>query len=219
MVMKKLKNFDRNLFDLVSEAHKWEYTEINDNRESSVAKKPKCYFTMGQWILLTLSVLIVVLSPNGISADFAGYIISGLSLFVGLLFTIVVSLFDKFKNIDFSKYNMNVNVNLYQTGVRLKNYFKKTIILTLYTAILAIVCILMISITLLFEKVGTTMDFIEIGKNISMYEWHFFVLSGLLFVYRVTLFYFLLNFIYITKQLVTSFFDYMISEIDNVKLK
>ena len=125
MVMKKLKNFDRNLFDLVSEAHKWEYTEINDNRESSVAKKPKCYFTMGQWILLTLSVLIVVLSPNGISADFAGYIISGLSLFVGLLFTIVVSLFDKFKNIDFSKYNMNVNVDLYQTGVRLKNYFKK----------------------------------------------------------------------------------------------
>lgn len=219
MVMKKLKNFDRNLFDLVSEAHKWEYTEINDNRESSVAKKPKCYFTMGQWILLTLSVLIVVLSPNGISADFAGYIISGLSLFVGLLFTIVVSLFDKFKNIDFSKYNMNVNVDLYKTGVRLKNYFKKTIILTLYTAILAIVCILMISITLLFEKVGTTMDFIEISKNISMYEWHFFVLSGLLFVYRATLFYFLLNFIYITKQLVTSFFDYMISEIDNVKLK
>lgn len=174
---------------------------------------------MGQWILLTLSVLIVVLSPNGISADFAGYIISGLSLFVGLLFTIVVSLFDKFKNIDFSKYNMNVNVDLYKTGVRLKNYFKKTIILTLYTAILAIVCILMISITLLFEKVGTTMNFIEIGKNICMYEWHFFVLSGLLFVYRVTLFYFLLNFIYITKQLVTSFFDYMISEIDNVKLK
>lgn len=217
--MKKLKNFDRNLFDLVSEAHKWEYTEINDNRERSVVKKPKCYFTMGQWILLTLSVLIVVLSPNGISADFAGYIISGLSLFVGLLFTIVVSLFDKFKNIDFSKYNMNVNVDLYKTGVRLKNYFKKTIILTLYTAILAIVCILMISITLLFEKVGTTMNFIEIGKNICMYEWHFFVLSGLLFVYRVTLFYFLLNFIYITKQLVTSFFDYMISEIDNVKLK
>lgn len=217
--MKKLKNFDRNLFDLVSEAHKWEYTEINDNRERSSAKKPKCYFTMGQWILLTLSVLIVVLRPNGISFDFAGYIISGLSLFVGLLFTIVVSLFDKFKNIDFSKYNMNVNADFYTTGVRLKNYFKKTIILTLYTAILAIVCILMLSITLLFEKMGTNMDFIEIGKNICMYEWHFIVLSGLLFVYRVTLFYFLLNFIYITKQLVSSFFDYMISEIDNVKLK
>lgn len=217
--MKKLRNFDRNLFDLVSEAHKWEYTEINDNRERSAAKKPKCYFTVGQWILLILSVLIVVLRPNGISVDFAGYIISGLSLFVGLLFTIVVSLFDKFKNIDFKEYNKNVNADLYQTGVRLKNYFKKTIILTLYTAILAIVCILMISITLLFEKVETNMDFIEIGKNICLYEWYFLVLSGLLFVYRVTLFYFLLNFIYITKQLVTSFFDYMISEIDNVKLK
>ena len=192
---------------------------MNDNKEKSLQKKPKLFFTRFQWGLVLLSVGCTILCPNGLSSNFAGYIISGLSLFVGLLFTIVVSLFDKFKNIDFSKYNMNVNVDLYQTGVRLKNYFKKTIILTLYTAILAIVCILMISITLLFEKVGTTMDFIEIGKNICMYEWHFFVLSGLLFVYRVTLFYFLLNFIYITKQLVTSFFDYMISEIDNVKLK
>lgn len=77
----------------------------------------------------------------------------------------------------------------------------------------------MLSITMLFEKEETNMDFIEIGKNICLYKWHFLVLSGLLFVYRVTLFYFLLNFIYITKQLVTSLFDYMISEIDNVKLK
>lgn len=217
--MRKLRNFDRNLFDLVSEAHKWEYTEINDNRESSAAKNPKCYFTIGQWTLLILSVLIVVLRPSSISVDYAGYVISGLSLFVGLLFTIVVSLFDKFKNIDFTEYNKNENADLYLKGVRIKNYFKKTIILTLYTAILAIVCILMLSITMLFEKEETNMDFIEIGKNICLYEWHFLVLSGLLFVYRVTLFYFILNFIYITKQLVTSFFDYMISEIDNVKLK
>lgn len=217
--MKRLKNFDRNLFDLLSEAHKWEYTEINDNRESSAAKKPKCYFTMGQWILLTLSVLIVVLRPSSINVDFAGYIISGLSLFVGLLFTIVVSLFDKFNNIDFKEYNKNVNADLYPKGVRIKNYFKKTIILTLYTALLAIVCILMLSITLLFEIMSDDVDIVEICTNFGMYEGHVLVLSGLLFVYRVILFYFLLNFIYITKQLVTSFFDYMVSEIDNVKLK
>ena len=218
--MKRLRNFDRNLFDLVSDAHKWEYTEINDNRESSAAKKPKCYYTTAQWILLILSVLIDVLRPSSsISENFAGYIISGLSLFVGLLFTIVVSLFDKFNNIDFKEYNKNVNADLYPKGVRLKNYFKKTIILTLYTAILAIVCILMLSITLLFEIKLKHVDIVEIFTNYGMYKWHVLVLSGLLFVYRVILFYFLLNFIYITKQLVTSFFDYMISEIDNVKLK
>lgn len=217
--MKKLRNFDPNLFDLVSEAHKWEYTEINDNREKSAAKKPKCYYTTAQWILLILSVLIVVLRPCSISVDFAGYIISGLSLFVGLLFSIVVSLFDKFKNIDFKEYSKNVNADLYPEGVRLKNYFKKTIILTLYTAILAIICILMLSITLLFEKMSINVDVVEIFINYGKYKWHFLVLSGLLFVYRVTLFYFLLNFIYITKQLVTSFYDYMVSEIDNVKLK
>lgn len=217
--MKRLRNFDRNLFDLLSEAHKWEYTEINDNRESSAAKKPKCYYTTAQWILLILSVLIVVLRTSSISEDFAGYIISGLSLFVGLLFTIVVSLFDKFNNIDFKAYNKDVNADLYPKGVRLKNYFKKTIILTLYTAILAIVCILMLSITLLFEIMSEEVDIVEICTNYCMYKWHVLVLSGLLSVYRVILFYFLLNFIYITKQLITSFFDYMVSEIDNVKLK
>lgn len=217
--MKRLRNFDRNLLDLVSDAHKWEYTEINDNRESSAAKKPKCYYTTTQWILLILSVLIVVLRPSSISEDFAGYIISGLSLFVGLLFTIVVSLFDKFNNIDFEAYNKNVNADLYPKGVRLKNYFKKTIILTLYTAIMAIVCILMLSITLLFEIMSEEVDIVEICTNYGMYKWHVLVLSGLLFVYRVILFYFLLNFIYITKQLVSSFYDYMVSEIDSVKLK
>ena len=39
-----------------------------------------------------------------------------------------------------------------------------------------------------------------------------------LLVYRSVLFYLLLNFIYITKQMITSFYDYMVSEIDKIHL-
>ena len=98
MDTKKLRNFDQNLIDLLKDAHKWEYTEINDNKEKSLQKKPKLFFTCFQWVLVLLSVGCTILCPNGLSSNFAGYIISGMSLFVGLLFTLVVSLFDKFND-------------------------------------------------------------------------------------------------------------------------
>lgn len=44
MVMKILRSFDRNLIDLLSDAYKWEYTDINDNKRVSLSKKPKVFF-------------------------------------------------------------------------------------------------------------------------------------------------------------------------------
>ena len=43
--------------------------------------------------------------------------------------------------------------------------------------------------------------------------------ASLIVLFRLVLFYMLLNFIYITKQMITSFYDYMVSEIDKIKLK
>lgn len=105
MAMKILRNFDRNLIDLLSDAYKWEYTDINDNKSTSLNKKPKIFLTKFQWALFVVAILLVIFCPNAFEQDFAGYIISALSLFVGLLFTLVVSLFDKFSNTDFSKIN------------------------------------------------------------------------------------------------------------------
>lgn len=115
--MKILRNFDRNLIDLLSDAYKWEYTDINDNKSTSLNKKPKIFLTKFQWALFVVAILLVIFCPNAFEQDFAGYIISALSLFVGLLFTLVVSLFDKFSNTDFSKYKQNVNAELYPFGV------------------------------------------------------------------------------------------------------
>ena len=178
--MKILKNFDRNLADLLSDSYKWEYTKINDNSLSSKEKKPKSFFTRFQWVLILISVVAVVLCPSGINSDFAGYIISGMSLFVGLLFTLVVSLFDKFSNTDFSKYKKSANEDLYAVGVRLKNFFKKTIILTLYCAIIAIVCILMLALTMMSPKLSTELDVLNIVQSINIENWSYYVKSMLL---------------------------------------
>ena len=71
MDTKKLKSFDQNLIDLLKDAHKWEYTEINDNKEKSLQKKPKLFFTRFQWVLVLLSVVCTILCPNGLSSNFA----------------------------------------------------------------------------------------------------------------------------------------------------
>lgn len=218
MVTKKLKSFDQNLIDLLKDAHKWEYTEINDNKEKSLQKKPKLFFTRFQWVLVLLSVGCTILCPNGLSSSFAGYVISGMSLFVGLLFTLVVSLFDKFNDTDFEKYKRANNADLYPFGVRLKNFFKRSIILTLYTAIIAIVCILMLALILMSDKMNTTIDVFNAVQYYNNYGIMFCIKAIFLLVYRSVLFYLLLNFIYITKQMITSFYDYMVSEIDKIHL-
>lgn len=219
MAMKKLRNFDQNFFDLLKDAHAWEYSQINDNKERQAERKPKLYFTLAQWLLIALAAVCVVLCPKGIDANFAGYIISGLSLFAGILFSLAVSLFDKFNNVNFTQYKESVNADLYLFGARLKNYFKKSIILTLYTAILAIGCILMLALIYMFDGLQESIDIVSIVKNWCQYDWRFIMKAGFISVFRLVLFYMLLNFINITKQMITSFYDYMVSEINKIKLK
>lgn len=219
MAMKKLKNFDQNFFDLLEDAHAWEYTQINDNTKKQKKKKPKLYFTPAQWLLIAIAAVCVVLCPKGIDTNFAGYIISGLSLFAGILFTLAVSLFDKFNNVDFTQYKESVNSDLFPLGARLKNYFKMSIILTLYTAILAIGCILLLALVYMFDSLQESVDIVSICKSWSQYDWCYIMKAGLISLFRLVLFYMLLNFIYITKQMITSFYDYMVSEIDQIKLK
>lgn len=206
--MKILMNFDKNLIDLLRDAHMWEYTNVNDNHSSSNKKKPMLFFTKFQWFLIFIAIM---LCPNGINSDFAGYVITGLSLFIGLLFTLVVSLFDRFANVDFVRYKKSVNIDLHPLGVRIKNFFKKVIVLTLYMAIIAIVCILMLAFTMIFPILST-------GVNIDDIVRDFCITLCVLLIYRTVLCYFLLDYIYIAIKLIAYFYDFMISEIDKVDL-
>lgn len=180
----------------------------------------KCHRMLyAQWLLIAIAAVCIMLCPKGIDANFAGYIISGLSLFAGILFTLAVSLFDKFNSVDFTQYHQSVNADLYPFGARLKNYFKKSIVMTLYTAILAIGCILMLSLVFMFDGLQQNVDVITICKSWCQYDWCYLMKASLIVLFRLILFYMLLNFIYITKQMITSFYDYMVSEINKIKLK
>jgi hypothetical protein len=207
-----------NLFDLIKDAHLWEYKDIGDTEEETKKKKPKLFFTKIQCFFVLVSIVSIFFTAKGFSADFAGYIISGLSLFVGVLFSFILTLFDKFKNIDFSEYKKEKNEEKYIIGVKLKRFFKKTTILTLYSAILSIICIILLAITLIVPKLNIEISYCFLIENIKNIPLYTLIKIFSITLYRCCLVYFLLDFILITVYIISSFYDYIISEINKIKL-
>lgn len=209
-------NFRQQLQSLIKEAHKYQYADISDSKTDIEQKKPRFYFTKVQYGLLVLSVLIASLMKTSFNEGFAGYVVSGLSLFAGLFFSFILMLIDKFQKIDFEPYKEINNAALMPLGVRLKNYYKKSTTLSFYIVLLSLLSILLLSLSL-FDIGIDLFYYIKEKPCISL------VFQGakkiILFLYRTTTLYFLLDFLWITIYLITSFYDFIGSEYDKVKLK
>lgn len=211
-------NFKVNLFHLIKAAHLWEYADISDIKEDIKKKKPILFFTKIQWFFILVSIVSIFFTAKGFSDNFAGYIISGLSLFVGVLFSFVLTLFDKFKSIDFSEYKKEISEDKNRNGIKLKNFFKKITVLTLYSAILSIVCIVLLAIILVMPKINIEISYCYLIENIKNAHCYILIKIFCITLYRCCLIYFLLDFILITVYIIASFYDYIISEINKIKL-
>ena len=216
-------SFREALKSLVSDAHLFQYAEVNSTTSNIEKNKPRYYFTKIQWGILIISVMVSIATVNGFGKDFAGYVVSALSLFAGLFFSFILMLIDKFQKIDFSPYKKDVNAQLMPIGVRLKNYYKKATTLSFYIIVLALLCILLLSASLLsipFHEICQLVEkiisasYIDVWKTI--WEISSFIVKS---IYRGVSIYFLLDFLWITLYLLSSFFDYVGSEYDEVKLQ
>lgn len=207
-------NFNRLLLDLIKEAHKYQYAGIADTKDEVERKKPRLFFTKQQWILVVFSSLVAYFMQGGFNDEFAGYVVSGLSLFAGLFFSFVLMMFDKFRGIDFESFRDNARE--VRLGIRLKNYYKKSTALSFYIILLSLLCILLLSASLFDMKISIG----KVSSDFPLVTQVFVVLKGVgAFLYRATTIYFLLNFLWITLYLIASFYDYVESEYDKVRLK
>lgn len=216
-------SFREALKSLVSDAHLFQYAEVNSTTSNIEKNKPRYYFTKIQWGILMISVVVSITTVDGFGKDFAGYVVSALSLSAGLFFSFILMLIDKFQKIDFSPYKKDVNAQLMPIGVRLKNYYKKATTLSFYIIVLALLCILLLSASLLsipFHEICQLVEkiisasYIDVWKTI--WEISSFIVKS---IYRGVSIYFLLDFLWITLYLLSSFFDYVGSEYDKVKLQ
>lgn len=218
--MKKVKfmNIKTNLKDLIKDAYFEQYAGIADDRSEISNKKPLCYFTKHQWVVIMLSIYSNFIITKGFDSEFAGYVITSLALFVGLLFNFIMTIYNRFNSINFNIYKKCINEELYPIGVRLKNYFKKTTTLSLYAILLSVLCILLMSATLLFNPLSREIDICEFICNIKQTTICTSIKTILIFMYRSITVYFLLDFILITLYIVSSFYDFLTSEYNQIKL-
>lgn len=210
----KSKNVKNYFFNLIREAHKWQYTNTN-----GIGKKPKFYFSNVQVVLIIIAIVFSsrIMKFNN---DFTGYIMATLSVFVGLFTNLIITMFDKFSNIDYKTEQLSKEEK-YQL-VKQKNFFIQFITLTTYSIIISLICIILVSFSLISEFCD---------KNLLEFEFIFnyeealkvkpillFLENSIIFIYRIITIYFLLDFILILIYAISNLYNYISVEVNKKKI-
>lgn len=130
------------ILGIIEDAHKWQKQSLLHELEDSKTKK-KNYFKTLKILSLMTAIIATIFVNTGINKDFAGYIISALSIFIGLNISLIIMVFDKFNSTDF-----DTNNKTYKVKVRLlkhRNFFMQFTSLTAYSIILSLILIVLLS--------------------------------------------------------------------------
>ena len=139
----KFKSIKYYLYRLILDGHKWQYIDINGK-----GSKPNLYFSSIQFIFIIISITSsVFLIKNGFNKDFIGYIIASLSIFTGLFLSLILTVFDKFQKFKFDVSNITEKEKI--IIIQRKNFFKQFTAITSYSILLSIICIFLLSLSLL----------------------------------------------------------------------
>jgi len=152
----KIKHYIALLF---SEGTDWEYREIlksSPTRRSSFWKR---------FLLLTISIILCYLLNKGFNDAFVGYVISALSIFIGLFTNIIIVLYQKFLSVEneIVQYTQGEQSGLVKPNDNRKLNFKKTkdfirqfTFVTGKNLLIATIVILASTFTLLFKDFFST---------------------------------------------------------------
>ncbi len=207
----QFKNVKQLLKPLIKKGQEWQFIDINGNDE-----KPKYYFSDVQWVIIFICIGSQFQLTKGLSNDVVGYIMSAFSISVSLFMSLLVSIFDKFENTDLSLRNATEEHEI--RLVHKKNFFKRFISITSYLVILSIFIIILCSLTYFFNTNS------EISSHYFTIQWSEIdvlttIKNILILLYRCTLYYFLLTYLFLTLFIAGSAYEYYISEIDRRKIR
>ncbi len=208
----QFKTVNRLIKPLIKGGQDWQFISIN-----GIESKPKFYFSNIQWFILLISCLVLLKLTKGISKDIIGYVISAFSISVSLFMSLLVSIFDKFENTNFdtAKKSEEEITRLKQK----RNFFKRFISITSYLVVLSILIIIMCSLTYIFNLAAREIDIKTLTFNINRIDIVLTIKCSVLLFYRVTLNYFLLNYLFLTFFITGSAYEYYISEMDRKKIE
>lgn len=195
----------------------WEHNDVSPkyiNMKWYQLIKP----TIPQIIIIIISVFAVLKwLPKGFSNDFVGYINATLAILVGLYLTLIISFFDKFNPDEFNQ--KNTTVRQQDDLILKKNYYLQFTSLTTYSIVLAIFCILLLSVTLLSEHLQVNIPCSNLQKSLHQKEYCSLMKDCLILLYRGCVIYFLLDILYISTYTITSVYSYIVGEYNKIKVK
>lgn len=208
MQYKSVKNLIK---PLVKGGQDWQSININGKDE-----KPKLYFSNIQWVILFISALILLKLTKGISKDIIGYVMSAFSISVSLFMSLLVSIFDKFENTEFAT-TSKTEEDIARLKQK-KNFFKRFISITSYLVILSILVIILCSLTYIFNISVRNIDIKSFTLKWSEINIILTLKNSVILAYRITLNYFLLNYLFLTFFITGSAYEYYMSEMERRKI-
>lgn len=199
------------LLRLVKSGHYWQYTNINGQ-----GVKPKHWFSNIQLFIIALSLLCTLLNPLGFNKDFIGYIITALSIFVGLFLSLIVVIYDKFRNTDFDIERCSNKQKLYLQQIW--NFFSQFTGLTSYAILISILSIILLSISLI-SAVNVDIDeyYFLSYKEWSLEAIILFLNLSMVFLYRMVTIYFIVDFLLLCTYAVSSIYSFIYLEYEKRK--
>lgn len=190
--------------------------------------KKRNYFRVLKFASLVIAIILTVFVSTGINKDFAGYIISALSIFIGLNISLIIMLFDKFNSTNF-----DTNNKTYKDKVKLlkhRNFFMQFTSLTAYSIILSLVLIVLLSICFsqhftssisISEKIAYVWEMMKTDWTPG-WSWKIFMFAlwqATILVIRCFTYYLLFYFIIILFYSVGSAYAYISQEYENKKIE
>jgi len=142
----------KNIGLILSESYRWRNRNLI---ESSGFVEPKLSWTIFikyNIFIFTVSTLLSFVIYEFINEDFAGYVISSLSIFVGLFTSVLILIFDKYlsmKKIYEETVNPSSNVTVSQKKIR--NFSMQFVFISLESLLIAVTLITLLLLPLMFK--------------------------------------------------------------------
>lgn len=206
---------------LVIQGQRWQYLSITEEFNDKPSKPPKLYFTGLQIVFIICSGAQVIFFEKGFTPTFAGYLITGLAIFIGIYISLIIMLFDKFSKLD---YTVNGKTWTEKTNLlKKKNFFLQFSSLTSYSILLAILIIILLTPSFLGEDERAITCLALVKEFALMFEDHNLFNTELLLktiavVTRGLVVYFLLDFVMILVYAISSMYSYMSREFTDIKI-
>ena len=161
-----------NIVKILSESYKWRNRELLEKNDIQTPKLTfrKVLFSNKYYILI--GIVLSLFLKNLFSEDITTFIMTSLSIFIGLFISILILIFDKFLNHN-ENYNKkkkeknNENNDLKINFIRTRNFTRRFVFVLLESLIVAFTAILLLLITLVFNDLFLENIFDYKFKNIA----------------------------------------------------